>query len=170
MRRTLTYCRNGLAVAAAAVLLTACGDDGGSEPASESEATSASESSPSDGGNEEFCQAAVDVQGRVSSTLGEQSDPATLPQVLQQVAAEIRAIDAPDEIADDWQALAGGVEQIASAFASTDFNNPEAAAAFQEQIAQLQTDLADATTNVQEYLSEECGIEIEPSDTAAPSS
>ena len=171
MRRTLTACRTGIAVAAAVVLLSACSSDGDDSSSSQADETSAeaTESSAPEA-DSEFCTEASTIQERVDSTLNGQSDPTALPQALEAAAAEIRAIEPPDEIAADWEALAGGVEQIAAAFGSIDFNDPNALAQFQQQIGELQTELGSASTNVQNYLSEECGIEIEPTESASPSS
>jgi hypothetical protein len=170
MRRTLTAYRTGISVAAALVLLTACGgsDDGNDAAASGSSSSAAESSAPEEGSP--FCTEASTIQERIDTTLNSQSDPAALPEALQEAAAEIRAIEPPDEIASDWEALAGGVEQIAAAFSSIDFNDPNALATFQEQIGQLQSELATASSNVQTYLAEECGIEIEEPEPAAPTS
>jgi hypothetical protein len=171
MRRTLTACRTGIAVAAAVVLLAACGSDGdgsSSPQASETSAEATESSAPEE--DSEFCREASTIQQRVDSTLTDQSDLDALPQTLQAAAAEIRAIEPPDEIAADWEALAGGVEQIAAALGSLDFDDPNALATFQEQIGRLQADLGTASTNVQNYLSEQCGIDMEPSESASPSS
>ena len=171
MRRTLTVCRGGLSVAAAVVLLSACGGSG-DEPestAASETSSSASESEAPEAGSE-FCTEAASIEERVSSTLNDQSDPAALPQALNQAAAEIRAIDPPDEIAADWEALAGGIEQIAAAFAQVNFNDPNALATFEAQVGQLQTQLESASTNVETYLREECGIDTEDSEPASPTS
>ena len=170
MRRTLTVCRNGLSVAAAVILLSACG--GGDEPeSSATEGTSAGASeTTAEQADSEFCTEAASIEDRISSTLNDQSDPAALPQALQQAADEIRAIEPPDEIAADWEALAGGVEQIAAAFAQVDFNDPNALATFEAQIGQLQTQLESASTNVETYLREECGIDTDGSEPASPTS
>jgi hypothetical protein len=171
MRRTLTVCRSGLSVAAAVVLLSACG---GSEDNSDSSAASETSSSASESeapqADSEFCTEAASIEERVSSTLNDQSDPAALPQALNQAAAEIRAIEPPDEIAADWEALAGGVEQIAAAFSQVNFNDPNALATFEAQVGQLQTQLESASTNVETYLREECGIDAEESEPASPTS
>ena len=171
MRRTLTACRSGLSVAAAVVLLSACGgsDEGGSA-SSTSEASSSAAETSADAAGSQFCAEAAAVQENVGSTLNDQSDPASLPQALQDAATEIRAIEPPPEIAADWTALADGVEQIAAAFQAIDFNDPNALATFQEQVGQLQTDLGTASTNVETYLREECGLDTGPSEPAAPSS
>lgn len=172
MRRTLTACRNGLAVTASAVLLTACGgsgDDEASSSSSTSETTSASESS-ADAADSEFCTEAAAIQERVGSTFNNQSDPAGLPQALTQAASEVRQVEPPAEIASDWAALADGIDQIAAAIASVDFNDPNAAATFEQQVAPLQQELAGASANVSSYLQDECGLEVDPSETASPSS
>jgi hypothetical protein len=171
MRRTLTVCRSGLSVAAAFVLLTACGGSDDNSDSSASSETSASETeSEAPEADSEFCTEAASIEDRVSSTLNDQSDPTALPQALQQAADEIRAIEPPDEIAADWEALAGGVEQIAAAFAQVNFNDPNALATFEAQVGQLQAQLESASTNVETYLREECGIDTGESEPASPTS
>ena len=171
MRPTLTACRSGLSVAAAVVLLSACGgsDEGTSASGSGEPSSSASESSAESAGSK-FCTDAAAIQERLGSTLDDQSDPTALPQALQQAAAEIRAVEAPPEIAADWNTLADGVEQIAAAFGSIDFNDPNALAGFQAQLGELQTQLSTASTNVENYLRDDCGLELDPGEPAAPSS
>jgi hypothetical protein len=172
MRRTLTACRTGIAVAAAVVLLAACGsdDDGSSSQASGTPTETTESGAPEE--DSEFCRDASTIQQRVDATLTDQSDPTALPQTLQAAAEEIRSIEPPDEIAAEWEALAGGVEQIAAALSTVDFDDPDALATFQEQIGRIQADLGTASTDVQRYLTEQCGIEIEmePSESASPSS
>jgi hypothetical protein len=169
MRRSLTMCRNGLSVAAALVLLTACGgSDDNSASSDTSEASpSASESSAADS---EFCTEAASIQERIGSTMENSQDPAALPQALQEAATEIRAIEAPEEIADDWNALADGAEQIGQAIASIDPNDPNALATLEQQVGDLTSRLDEAGTNVENYLRDECGIEPEGTETASPSS
>jgi ABC-type phosphate transport system substrate-binding protein len=171
MRRTLTVCRHGLSVAAAVALLTACGGSGDSNSAaSESSPTgsSASESS-ADAAGSEFCTQAAAVQERVAATFNGQSDPSTLPTTLQEAAKEIRAVDPPEELKSDWTGFADGIEQIAAA-ARVDFNDPNAVAAFQQKVADLQQQYGPAFSNVEKYLSEKCGLGGTPSGSAAPSS
>lgn len=164
--------RTGLTVAAAVLLLAACGgsDEDGSTAATSSPANSSAAERSDDRANEEFCTDAAAIQERVGATLTDQSDPAALPQALQQAATEIRAVEPPEEIAADWSALADGVEQIATAFASIDVNDPNAVATFQQQVGDLQARLAAASTNVETYLRDECGIDTDAGEPAAPSS
>jgi hypothetical protein len=172
MRRSLTACRSGLSVAAAVVLLTACGGSGEEESASSESSGSSSSAAETSAGaaDSEFCTEAAGIEERITSSLGGQTDPAGIPQALQQAATEIRAIEAPDEIASDWNALADGVDQIAGAFASIDFNDPQALATLQQEVEQLSAQLDTASTNVEAYLAEECGIEVDPTQPAAPTS
>ncbi len=159
---------------AAVLLLTACG--GGSDDDAASSTTSAAPSSAAESSSEapeadsEFCTQAAAIQERVGSTLTGQSDPVAVQQALQQAATEVRDVEAPDEIADDWAALADGIDQIAAALASVDVNDPNAAATFQQQLAPLQQELASSATNVQTYLATECGLEPDPTEPAAPTS
>ena len=169
MRRTLTACRSGLSVAAAVVLLSACG---GSDEGSSASSTTAAESSAAESGgssDSQFCTEAAAIQEKVTASFDEQ-DPASLGQVLQEGATEIRAIEPPDEIAADWTALADGLEQIAAAFADVDLTDPAAQQQLGQKIAELQGPLDSASTNVENYLRDECGIEMDSGESAAPSS
>src|SRR4051794_38344734 len=116
MRRTLAACRAGFSVAAAVVLLSACGGSGKDDSASSS-GSRASRTSADVAGSE-FCTKAAAVESNLSSVVTDESDPASLPQALRDAVTEIRAIDPPSEISSDWQALADGVEQLAAALAS----------------------------------------------------
>ncbi|MFD2089963.1 hypothetical protein [Blastococcus deserti] len=172
MRRSLIVCRDGLSVAAALVLLTACGGSDGEESASsESSATSSSAAETTSGqADSEFCTEAAAIQESVGAGLTGQSDPAAVQQALQQAATEVRDVEPPEEIADDWAALADGIDQIAAALASVDPNDPNAATTFQQQLAPLQQELASSATRVQTYLVSECGLEVDATEPAAPTS
>ena len=169
MRRTPPALRTGLSVAAAVVLLSACGgsdEDGSASGASES-SPSASETAAA--ADSEFCTEAGAIQERVTASFTE-ADPSSLGQVLQEGVAEIRGIEPPAEIASDWAALADGLEQIAVAFADIDLTDPAAQQELGQKVAELQGPLDTASTNVENYLRDECGIEIDSGEPAAPSS
>jgi hypothetical protein len=157
MRRTLV-------AAAALVLLTACG--GSDEDDAASAEPTPSETTPP-GASSEFCRQAGGIQARIAATFGGETDRAILPEVLQEAATEIRAIDPPAELASDWSAFATGVDQIAAA-AQIDFDDPAAVATFQQQAAAAQQQHGEAFRNVTTYLTEECGLIEAPVETAAP--
>ena len=170
MRRTLTVCRAGLSAAAVVILLSACSGSGDDTSASSSSSpTSASETSAAAQGGSEFCTKAATVESTIASALANQSDVAAVSQTLQTAVAQIRAIDPPAEIATDWTALAGGIEQIAGAFGSIDASNPSAVATFQQQAAALESQLSGPAANVQNYLAKSCGLGT-PTATSAPAS
>jgi hypothetical protein len=170
MRRTLPVCRTGLSMAASFVLLTACGGSGNDDSASAAGGSTSGASETSTGaGGSEFCTEAAAVQERVGATFSEGSDPTSLPQVLQAAATEIRAIEAPEEIASDWASFADGIEQIATA-AQVDFADQAAVATFQQQAAELQQQYGTSFTNVENYLTDECGLTDTPTETSAPTS
>jgi hypothetical protein len=171
MRSPLGMCRTGLSAAAALVLLTACGgsgDEKSDSAASSAPTTSASETS-ADAAGSQFCTEAAGVQQRVGATFSGGSDPASLPKVLQEAATQIRAIEPPEELADDWTSFADGIEKIAEA-AQIDFNDKAAVAKFQQQVGQLQQQYGGAFTNVQNYLTDQCGFTESPPETSAPTS
>lgn len=175
MARSLPVWRSGLSVTAAVVLLTACGGSDGDDPAaSESSAagSSAAESSAGEAGaaDSEFCAEAADLQQQIGSTFSGQSDPNTLPTVLQDAVERIRQMEAPAELEADWATFGDGIEQVAAAAADVDFNDQNAVAGFQEEIAGLETNFGEAFTNVDTYLTQECGIGVEATEPAAPTS
>lgn len=173
MRRTLTACRAGLPVAAAVVLLTACGGGSGSEKsaASGTPATSSSATQSTAGTASAFCtKATTTLNGLSPAFTASQSDPSKLAPLLTQAADQVRAIQPPAEIGTDWTALADGLDQFATAYAHVNVNDPAAASAFQQQNSALLTTLTGAVTHVQSYMEKNCGLAPASSAPAAPSS
>ena len=170
MRRARAVHRVGLSVAAALVLLTACGGSGKDNSASSSTkaSSSASETTAKAAGSE-FCSQAAAVESSVSSAVTDESNPASIQQALQTAVSKIRAIHPPSEISSDWTALADGVEQLATAFGNVNFKDPNAVASFQATANNLEQRLSGASANIEKYLSDKCGLTI-PSQSAAPTS
>ena len=161
-----------MAGAAAVVLLTACGGGDAGEPAAASSAKPAdktvAQSSPASSA-EQFCAEAAAVDEQVDTALTEVADdPVALVQALTDTAGRVRAVEAPAEIAADWDALAGGLEQMAALFTALDLSDPNALATLEEQVGQIEIRLAGAGTNVQDYLRAECGLEPDAADPAPP--
>jgi hypothetical protein len=170
MLRSLPIVRTGLSVAAALVLLTACGgSDKGNSASSSTKAGSSASATSAQAAGSEFCTKAAGLAANLGSAVVNQSDPAAAQQGLRAAVTQIRAIDPPSEIASDWSALADGVEQLANASAGVDFNDPSAVATFQQTATQLETKLSGASTNVEKYLSEKCGL-TSSTESAAPTS
>ena len=169
MHRTLSLSRAGVAGAAAVILLAACGGDGG-ESATDSPATaSAAESSAAEttatSGAEDFCTQAAGIDERVDSALSDLGgDQPSVPDAFRQAAEEVRAIDAPGEIATDWEALAGGLDRIGDALSNIDITDPESLATLED----VEGDLSTASTNVENYLRDECGIDTPESAAPTP--
>jgi hypothetical protein len=169
MSRTLTVCRSGFSVAAAVVLLSACGGSGGKSASSSSSAGSSASKTSAAAAGSDFCTKAAAIESSVTSAVANQADPSSIPQALQTAAAQIRAIDPPSEIASDWNALAGGIEQLATAFAAVDLKDQNAVAAFEQQASQLESQLSGPSANVEKYLSDKCGL-MSSTDSSAPTS
>src|SRR3954466_15043079 len=168
MRRTLTLCRTALAGAAVAVLLTACGGGSNDDSASSSSAkttSSSSSSSSAAAADTEFCQQASTLDQDLAG-LSNASDPSQLAPALQTVSQRLHQLTPPAAIESDWNSLVGAIDQLAQAAATTDFNDPQQAATFAQTATQLEGQLGPASTNVETYLSEQCGIA--GSDTASP--
>lgn len=172
MRRTIPVLKSGLSVAAAVVLLTACG---GSDDESASSETSASSSSAAETTAEqddsEFCSQAASAFQQVEPALtGGGNDPAALSTALQEAADNVRGIEAPGEIQSDWQALGDGIEQLAQAFGEVDVNDPAAQAELEQRTSEVIGSLTTSATNVQTYLAQECGLDVDSTEPAAPTS
>jgi hypothetical protein len=169
MHRTLILCRTGLAGAAAVVLLTACG--GGENSASSSSSqTSSSSSSSAAAADTEFCQQAGQLIDKIQNANINTEDPSQIGPFFQQAAASIRNIDPPAKIESDWKTLADGIEQLGNAAANTNFSDPAQANAFTQTATQLESQFSGASTNVDNYLTNQCGIDTGGTSSAAPSS
>ena len=174
MRRTLSLVRSGVAAAAAVVLLTACGgsdDDTTASETSSSSTSSASETTENTApqADSEFCTEAAAIQERVTASLSgpDQSD---LGQIFQQASEEIRAIEAPADIAADWSSFADGIQRFAE-ISQIDFEDPNAYAQWQAEAQQIQTEFGPAFASVQTYLATECGLtDDEATESASPTS
>jgi hypothetical protein len=139
--------------AAAVVLLAACGGSGNS--AADSSAATAAGETTGGGSGSDFCAQAAEIDQRVESAMSNlETDDPSVEAAFRQVAEELRAIDPPAEISSDWEAMAGGLDQMADAFAAFDVTDAESLAALDE----AEADLSTAATNVENYLQEECGI------------
>jgi hypothetical protein len=170
MRRSEIAVRSGLSMAASLLLLVAgCGgsdeDDSASATSSSSAAatTSASESEA----DPAFCAAAGDILADVTPALMSTDDPTTLAPVIQQAATDARAVEPPESIADDWTALTDGLAEFAAAAAAVTANDPASSAAYLETRTRLLGELGGAATNVQLYVSQQCGL---PAGGATPTS
>jgi ABC-type transport system substrate-binding protein len=176
MRRTISLCRGGLVAAAAAVLLTACGggskdDTASSETTSSSSSSSASETTENTApqADSEFCTEAAAIQERVTASLTGQ-DQSDLGAIFQQASEEIRGIEPPAEIADEWASFADGIEEFAS-ISQIDFTDQAAYQQWQQQAVALQQKYGQAFTAVQTYLASQCGLtDDESTDSASPTS
>ena len=156
MSRTGIACRGLLAGTAGVVLLAACGggDNADSASSTTAGATDAAESSADSGGSD-FCTQAADIDQRVEEGLaGLNDDDPSVPDAFRQIAEELRNIEAPAAISSDWESLAGGLDGMADAFADFDITDPESLTALDEAESRLST----ASTNVENYLRDECGI------------
>jgi hypothetical protein len=169
VRRTLSLSRAGVAGAAAVILLAACGGDGGESatdsPATASPAESSAAETTAASGAEDFCTQAAGIDERVDSALSDLGgDQPSVPEAFRRAAEEVRAIDAPGEIATDWEALAGGLDRIGDALSNIDITDPESLATLED----VEGDLSTASTNVENYLRDECGIDTPESAAPTP--
>jgi hypothetical protein len=170
MRRSLLRCGVLPAVTALA-LLAGCSGSEDEQPAATSEQTSAAATTTEaeESADSEFCAEATTIQERITGSADAAGDPSQLVQVFREAAQQIRAIEPPQELAQDWSALAEGAEQFATTLQDVDFSDPNALATLQERLAPLEQELTAASTNVQNYLVEECGMVV-PTEESAPTS
>lgn len=173
MRRFLPTCRSGLSLAAAVVLLAACGgSDGDDTASSETRAsTSSAAETTAEQADSEFCTRAEAAFEQIAPAFtGGGDDPAVLATALQQAADDVREIEPPTELESDWTALADGIEQFSQAFAAVDVDDPASQGELQQRSTEILDQLSTSATNVQTYLATECGLELGPTEPAAPTS
>jgi hypothetical protein len=157
LRRIPSTCPALVAGVAAAVLLTACGGD---DPPADSAVTAGAagtdaEETTGASGEGDFCSQAAGIDERVDAALEGPDDDPSVADAFRRLAEEFRAMDAPDAISADWEAMAGGLDGMADAFADFDITDPESLTALEE----AEGDLSSAATNVEDYLRDECGID-----------
>jgi hypothetical protein len=148
MRRTVF----GLAAAAALVLAACGGDDDDSSSADDSggsETTEAAGGGGGSGGGSQFCDdfAELTQQGPAAG-----SDPASVIEAM-------RALEPPQEIAEDFELTIEGAElQQQMTAGGGGEPDPELLAQFEER----QADYEAANASIQEYISTECAMGSPP--------
>ena len=157
MSRTLIPRLASAVGTAAVLLLTACGgEDSGSDASSSASAAGTDAEAAGGSGGGDFCDRAAGIEQRVESAMADLDEESpSVPDAFTQVAEELRAIEPPDAIASDWEAMAAGLDRMAEAFADFDITDADSLAAVEE----AEGDLSAASTNVEDYLRDECGIE-----------
>lgn len=180
----------GLVVAAALLLAGCGGDDGGGDDedaaGDDAETTVTTQAPSDDPATPGFCEDAVTWQTTVADVMSN-TDPETMAQAGDR-AAELREIEAPEEIADSWDpvvtATADYLEAVAEAgpameniqsmndlenVEDIDVDNPEDRAALEQvsdSINELQSpEMAEAGQNVTQFLGTNCSS---PGATTAP--
>ncbi len=147
--------RAAVAGAAVAVLLTACGGDDSPTTGGAPETARAAGGNTTDASAvDAFCAEAEDLDQRVDSALSDLDggDPSVV-DAFRQIATELRGITAPAQISADWTAMAAGLDRMADAFADLDITDLDSL----DSLDDAEGDLTEASTRVEDYLSDECG-------------
>jgi hypothetical protein len=156
----------------AAGLLVGCGGD---EPSGGDAVGGAATTAPAPGGaaddaapegaagGDAFCDE-VAALGERFDDLGSTAMPD--PEVFREVSASIDevAAGAPEDIADDMDALAAALRSVADIFADVDLAEPGAMAELQARASDLEAEAGDVRASaerVQTYLTETCGVDLE---------
>jgi len=154
--------RAALAGAAVAVLLAGCGgDDSPADSPADSAADSAgsSTSAAAEGtsaASADFCTQAATLDERVDAALSDlQGDDPSVADAFRQLSTELRGLEPPEAISADWEALSSGLDRMAQAFADLDLTDPDSLAGLDAAEGELST----ASSNVEGYLRDECGID-----------
>jgi hypothetical protein len=144
----------GTAGAAAVVALTACGGPGdGSE--TQAPAPTASRTAAQADGVTDFCDQAAGIDDRVDAALsGLDGGNPSIADAFRRLAGQLRGIDAPEPITTAWAELSAGLDRMADAFADVDITDLDSL----EALDQAQGDVTTASTEVENYLDDECGL------------
>jgi hypothetical protein len=149
---TRTVGRTVLATAGMGLLLAGCGGGTTDSAATASPATPATDSTAPPG-DADFCDRAAGIDDRVDAAVSG-ADEDSLPDAFRQLTVELRAIDPPAAIADDWETMAGGLDRMADALADVDITDLSTLQALDD----AQGDLTAAGDRVDTYLRDQCDI------------
>ena len=162
-----------VATAAAVLLLSGCGGDENGDPASSSSAsssaaaTSSGSSAPASSGGATggsatvapevaaFCDQADAFQGTVAELQTATAD--RYGQILQQAVADFAEVQPPAELAADWQALGGVLQQLADVATRQDLTTPEGEQQFLATAQAAVGQVGPAQDHVEAYLTANCG-------------
>src|SRR3954452_15493613 len=103
-----TIGRGGVAAAGVILLLAGCGGGGSGSDAAASPAATTTAQKPAPSGAD-FCDRAADIASRVERAVPDLGADSSIPDAFRQLTVELRAIEAPAAIADDWATLANGL-------------------------------------------------------------
>jgi hypothetical protein len=151
----------GLAAAAAVLLLAGCGSSGGTKSAaggSPAAAATASSSAAAKAQGGSFCDQARAFAAQVASSVGRPD--ATTAQNLQQLAAQLGAINPPSEIAGDWHTAVSDIQQLGQALQKVNPSDPQGAAAIEAQVAPIEDQLNTSGQRIDAYPQQKCGIDV----------
>ncbi|SDF97550.1 hypothetical protein [Klenkia brasiliensis] len=155
--------------AAALLLLPGCGgsDDGGAAaPSSSAAASPTGTAGGTAGADAAFCQQAqVALRANQQAVADAQADPAQLSSVLTQATDQLEAVTPPEAVAADWQTLVDAGRQLAQAVQGVDVTTPEGQQAVAGTLQQVGAAVGPASTRVQTYLADTCGIVPPPTAT-----
>lgn len=85
------------------------------------------------------------------------SDPDAMKAAFQDIVDQVKDIDAPDEIKDDWNVLVGSVEKLSDGMQDLDLTNADDQAKFMELTTELSTDeVTAASDRVTAFNDENC--------------
>jgi ABC-type glycerol-3-phosphate transport system substrate-binding protein len=145
--------RAGILAASGVVLLLAgCG---GTEPASDATTgTPAATTSAAGASSGDFCAQAADLDERVDVAVSELDEGPSISEAFRRLTAELRAVEPPAAIADDWATMADGLDRMADAIADVDLADPSTLGALDD----AEGDLSAAADRVDAHLRTECGI------------
>ena len=168
MRSPAPLLRSALAGAAAVVLLTACGGSGDDEPAAASStpAPATSSSAPSSGPAEpdpaaqEFCGQISAAFTELESSLGA-ATPEEAAGQLPEVVTRLEQVEAPADVAGDWNALLDGLRRLSDTAAGLDLGTPEGQQAFADAEAEVSAGLGEAQTGLSDYVTTNCTLTSE---------
>ena len=161
--------RAGAAAALMVVMLAGCGggDDDPSASASGAETSATAvptEDTSTDAATGDFCAEVEDIRSQLENLDGlpDMTDPAEAVQTIEESVDALRSVDPPAEIAEDWATVTDAFQSVVTGLRDLDVSDPEAVAQqLEDLVDQMEAQSAaidEAGTNIDQYLSEECGI------------
>ena len=134
---------------------SSCSGCGGEDPTSSDAAADTSAAASDTASDTAFCDQASGIDDRVDAAVADLDGAGSMPEAFRRLAEELRAIEAPASLAADWATMAGGLDGMADALADVDLTDLSTL----EALDAAEGDLSDASTHVETYLHDECGID-----------
>lgn len=109
------------------------------------------------GSVEDFCKDGKALSEGTFADDIDPSDPEAMKSAFSDIVAQVKDIDAPSEIKDDWDVLVGSVEKLNDGLQDLDLTDPDDQTKFMELSSELGSEeVTAASERVNTFTTEKC--------------